>query len=133
MGTGQNKTNEGIEAHIVQADVLAVGRNAKAVKNELHNAEFNKDFAIAVKGFTEAVNNLNLDKKARQVLQEDIDSLELSMKENKNTQSAQGALTNIVGKLRMVGIAVKETEKIIEPLKKITKLLKIPLSFIGIG
>ena len=95
---------EGIQANTVSADVLAVGRGAKAIKYGVGNAQ---DLAKAIEQLRVGLEGLNLQPNAKEIIKEDLAELHAAT-ESKQPQAdrAGRALQSLSGKLKMVGVVV---------------------------
>jgi len=124
-----NAGNQGIQATNVQAEVLAVGQGAQAVK---HAAAADAEvLAKAVGQLRVAIAGLGLQPAARAVLERDVEGLaEATRSHRPDAPKAESHLKGMAEKLKMVGIVVKEVAGLAEPVSKIATLLRIPLTFL---
>ena len=128
-----NAGNQGIQATNVQAEVLAVGQGAQAVK---HAAAADAEvLAKAVGQLRVAIAGLGLQPAARAVLERDVEGLAEATRSHRpdvhpDVHKAESHLKGMAEKLKMVGIVVKEVAGLAEPVSKIATLLRIPLTFL---
>jgi len=120
--------NEGIQANTVQADVLAVGRGAKAVKVVLADAD-RRELFEAIAELRRGLQILNLQKPVRDAIQSDVAQIEDAAR-TKETDATRvgGFLHSLVGRLEQVGILVKEASSLVAPIKAIASLLHLSLA-----
>lgn len=125
-------TNEGIQADTVTADVLAVGRGAKAVKTVHGNADSEKLLA-AVRSLRSQLDNLPLTKSQRDDLDQHAQTLEhVASSKPANSPEAQSAFAKFLDKLKDVGVVVKETAELVAPIKTIAGLVHLSLAVLGL-
>ena len=123
--------NEGIQANTVNADVLAVGRNAIASKTT-YGGDSHAQLAQAVSQFVKALDALQLQAHAKEAIEEDLATLRAALEKRPSADRVGGILQSISGKLKMVGVVLTEVVALSEPVAKIASLLKIPLSLLGL-
>jgi hypothetical protein len=124
--------NAGIQANIVQADVLAVGYGAQATKHS--TAGDPEALARAVAQLREAIDGLALQPAAREVLERDVHGLAAAASlERPDANKAQIHLEGIADKLKMVGVVLTEVVGLVDPATRIANLLRIPLAFLTGG
>jgi Family of unknown function (DUF5955) len=126
------QVNEGIQATTVTAEVLAVGHNAKATKTTYGGSDKAK-LAQAVQQLHRALDALQLQAHARAMIEEDLKALRsgVQLKEPQANHIAQ-ILQGIGGKLKMVGVVLKDALALREPITQIAHLLQIPLHLFGL-
>ena len=122
--------NEGIQATTVTADVLAVGRGARAIKHGAAPDAAALDHAIAQ--LREAVAALGLPPAARDLLQKDVQGLaEATAPGTQPDERKAGThLQGLSDKLKMAGLVMNDLVGLAEPATKIAAILRIPLSFL---
>jgi hypothetical protein len=124
--------NEGIQAKTVQAEVLAVGRGARAIKSVA--AGDAEALAQAIAQLREAIAGLGLQPAAREVLERDVSALAEDVQSGgTDGGKAESRLRGIADKLKMVGVVLGDVAALAEPVTKIAGLLRIPLSFLAGG
>lgn len=132
MSPRRSIPNEGIQADTVTADVLAVGRGAKAVKTVHGNAESEKLLA-AVQSLRSQLDNLPLTKPQRDDLDQHAQTLEhVASSKPANSPEAQSAFAKFLDKLKDVGVVVKETAELVAPIKTIAALVHLSLTALGL-
>jgi predicted metal-dependent RNase len=127
----ESPSNEGIQASVVNADVLAVGRNAQAVKTVLGNADRTK--------LMEAVAKIDQELELLFVNRPDLRDLRDNAKELARTvnhevvdpQQVEGTLGRLISKLKEGGVIVKEVAGLIAPIQAIGGLLHLSLAGLG--
>ena len=123
--------NEGIQATNVRADVIAVGRGARASKR---TRDTSREVTIAVDRLRSAVEALNLPSHAQAAIRDDLTALHAVAESSASEpERASQALQGIAGKLKMIGVVVSEVVALSEPVRKIAELLRIPLQAVGLG
>ena len=125
--------NEGIQADSVSAEVLAVGRNAKATKIVKSAADSQK-LLDALSELRQGLESLNLNAPAAAAVQEDVTTLENTIKQDQpDKPEVESILRGIAGKLKMVGIVLSEVIALSSPVSKIAAILSLSLKSIGLG
>lgn len=123
--------NEGIQATNVRADVLAVGRHARAVKRTAptdHAA-----LGSAIRELREALDALALDRATRDSLESELARLEeLRTAPAPSPPAAQDTLAALASKLKAAGVVLSETASLAGPIKTIASLLKVAMTQIWI-
>jgi hypothetical protein len=105
--SGGKTVIEGIQADSVTADVMAVGRGAKATKVVIGSSEETKALADAVEALRAGLDTLDLDAEQRGVVDEDVEALEGAVKQEQlDVDKVGGALRNLQSKLKMVGVVL---------------------------
>jgi hypothetical protein len=128
----QTTVNEGIQANVVKADVLAVGRGAKAVKTVFAEGD-RKALLEAVAQIHNELDRLNLDPSHRQEVKRHATELERSVTSKQaNPKEIEGALGKFIGKLKELGVIVKEAAGLVAPIRVIAGLLHVSLSSLGV-
>jgi hypothetical protein len=118
--------NLGIQARSVKADVMAVGAHATATKT-VYRQPGVQELEPLLNDLRSALAHLGLQAPAQQALAEDVKALnETALDQKPKPDRVSAILSNFVGKLKMVGIAVGEVTAIAEPIAKIAKLFGIP-------
>jgi hypothetical protein len=124
--------NEGIQANVVKADVLAVGRGAQAIKSVLSDSD-RKDLVGAVAQLTQQVKSLNLDKVQVEELSKHAHEIERAVaKPRVDPKEVQSAMGKFLDHLKQVGVALKEVAGFVAPIETMAKLLHISLSSLGL-
>jgi hypothetical protein len=124
--------NEGIQANVVKADVLAVGRGARAVKTVLASSD-QKELLAAVAKLNQHLQSLAIDKAQLQELSKHTEQIrEAVSKPQVDSTEVQGAAAKFVQRLKEVGVAVKEMAGFVAPLRTIGGLLHISLTTLGL-
>jgi hypothetical protein len=128
---GRASINEGIQADSVRADVIAVGRGARASKR---TGDTSREVTIAVDQLRSAVEALNLPPHAQAAIHDDLRALHAVAESGAAEPERAGhALQGIAGKLKMIGVVISEVVALSEPVRKIAELLRIPLQMVGLG
>ena len=123
--------NEGIQATHVSAEVIAVGRNARAIKYA-EDASDQQELLQAVERLRHGLLLLSLQSHAQATVDEDMAKLQSAVESRDRQGDAVGQiLESLSGKLKMVGIMLSEAANLSEPLRKIAELFHIPLNFLG--
>ncbi len=124
--------NEGIQANTVTADVIAVGRGARATKTVLADGD-RKQLLEALGKIQTEVDKLNLDAAQRDEIKQHAAQVERTLTvKQPDPVAAQGALQKFVGKLKTVGVIVNDAAGLVAPLHTIAGLLHLSLSAIGL-
>jgi hypothetical protein len=132
MSRQRSNVNEGIQANNVTADVLAVGRGAKAVKTVHGNTDTEKLLA-AMSAVRAQLDNLPLTKPQRDAVEQHAQDFErIAASKPANSPETQGAFAKFMEKLKDVGIAVKETADLVAPIKTIAGLVHLSLVAFGL-
>jgi hypothetical protein len=117
--------NEGIQANNVKADVLAVGRGARASKTVLRGGDDQK-LAAAIADLRSAIDALDLAAPAKRSIAADINRLEKPAETSQPGPDVRGkTLERIISKLKTAGVVVGQTAAVIEPIKTIAAALKL--------
>jgi hypothetical protein len=128
----RSSVNEGIQANVVKADVLAVGRGAKAVKMVLADAD-RKEILAAVGNIHQELGKLNLDKSHLDDVKRHAEELERTVTQKQaSPEEVEGSLGMLIKKLKQLGVAVKEVAGLISPIQTIAGLLHLSLSSLGL-
>jgi hypothetical protein len=128
----RSASNEGIQANVVNADVLAVGRGAHAIKMVLAEAD-RKQILEAVGQIHQELEHLNLSKPEVDVLKGHAEDLKQTViKEDANPKEVEGALGKFIERLKQVGVVVKETAGLVAPIHTIASLLHLSLTSLGL-
>ena len=121
--------NEGIQATNVHAEVLAVGHGAKAVEQvvDAGGVEAVRELRIALSG-------LNLRPADGRALTTDVEKLQEAAKSphHDGGASAGHALRRICDRLKAAGVIVSAVAGLLEPIKKIAAILRVPLETLGL-
>jgi len=126
------QANEGIQATTVSAEVLAVGRNAKASKTIYAGADQEK-LAKAVAQLGSALEALQLQPQAKAALDEDLKNLHAAVQAKEvKTDHVSQILQGVASKLKAVGVVLTEVLALSGPVSQIAQLLQIPLHLIGL-
>ena len=124
------KNNQGIIANSVVSDVVAVGYRSKAKQIVTVSSEDKKVIKDSIAKIQESVNELGLAKEAAAVVQSDVNKLKDKIENDPGDKDSIGNLVQQFSeKLKMVGVIVKDTATLIEPLKKIAGVLGLGISF----
>ena len=130
--TPNRSGNEGIQADSVKADVLAVGRGAKALKIVKSDADI-LELAKAISELRKELEKLNMNGTARAAVEEDIAALETEAgKRPSDPQEMGNLLQRIAGKLKMVGVVVTEVGSLSESMRKLAELVGLSLKSLGL-
>lgn len=122
--------NEGIQADNVKAEVMAVGRGARAYKQTIAAPG---ELARAIDQLGSALEALKLQPHAQAAITEDLTTLRTVAESNQaEPERAGNALQSLVGKLKMVGVVLSEVVALSEPVRKIAELLSVPLHLLGL-
>lgn len=124
--------NEGIQANVVKAEVLAVGRGAKAVKTVLAESD-RQEILTAVHSLQQELGKLKLDKPHLEAILQHAEELKSSAAQKQpSPEKVQGSLGMLITKLKQVGVVVKEVSGLISPIQTIAGLLHLSLSSLGL-
>jgi signal recognition particle subunit SEC65 len=127
----QASSNEGIRASTVIADVLAVGRNARAEKTVIEQAD-RKKLSEAVARLDQELESLAVRNPQLADIRENAQELSRSTSQDEvDPRHVQGVLGRLASKLKEGGVVVKEVAGLIAPIKAIAGVLD--LSLIGLG
>jgi hypothetical protein len=125
--------NEGIQANNVTADILAVGRGAKAIKIVRSAAEAH-ELIKAIRELQQGLDELNLNPTAREVVEEDITELEnIVILKHPDPEEIERLLKSMANKLKMVGVILAEVIALSTPISKIVKILGLSLKVMRPG
>ncbi len=125
-------SNEGIQANVVKADVLAVGRGAQAVKMVLRESD-REDILTAVGEIRRELGALKLEKAYEEEVQRHAQELErAATKKNASPAEVKGALGGLLEKLKQAGVIVSEVAGLVSPIQTIAGLLHLTLSSFGL-
>lgn len=131
-GRRQANGNEGIQGNVT-AEVVAVGRNARASKTVTLSDQGRVELDQAIAQLHQAIAALQVPPAAQQALKEDVSRLQSAATEDQPDHSKVGSiLENIAGKLKMVGDVTKNAVALVEPLGKIAGLFHLSLAAIGL-
>ena len=132
MKNHRSGSNEGIQGD-VKAEVLAVGRGAQAVK--VVQGPLDSEALESILGdMRAAIAALQLTPIAHETLNRDLGQLEEAVKTPKpDRDRIGGVLTNLAGKLKMVGVVLTDGLALGESFKKIAAMVHLPLRALGIG
>lgn len=126
--TNPSSVNEGIQGS-VNAQVVAVGRGASA-----HLTNYGSDSAqllASIEGLQAALASMNLSQPAREAVADDVKRLQETASQPKvEPQKVAGVLESLAGKLKMVGVVLKDAVEIAGPVKQIAALLHLSLPFL---
>ena len=107
----------------VVADVMAVGRNAKATKI-VKSATDSQELLEALKELRHGLENLNLNAQAEAAVQEDVTKLENTIQQDQpDKPEVENILRGIAGKLKTVGIVLSEVIALSSPVSRIAEIL----------
>jgi hypothetical protein len=124
--------NEGIQANVVKADVLAVGKGARAVKIVLSGSE-RENLLDAVAKLSQQIQSLGLEKGQIELLSRHAQDIKEAVnKPQVDSTEVQGVMEKFIKHLKQVGVAVKEMAGFVAPLQTIGGLLHISLSSLGL-
>ena|SRR5579871_1208441 len=130
--SARSQGNEGIQGNVT-ADVVAVGRNARASKTVTLSDQGRIELDQAIAQLHQAIAALQVSPVAQQALKEDVLQLQSAVTEDQPDHSKVGGiLENIAGKLKMVGDVTKNAVELFEPLGKIAGLFHLSLAAIGL-
>ena len=125
-------SNEGIQADVVKADVLAVGRGARAVKTVLSDSDHMR-LVAAVSMLGKQIDSLKLPKEHAAELASHAQEIGRAVaKADVNSTEVQSATGKFLQRLKQFGVAVKEVAGLVTPLETIGGLLHISLSALGL-
>lgn len=132
--SGGKTVIEGIQAETVQADVMAVGRGAKASKVVMGGDVDKQKLAKAFEELRQALNSLNLNATQQQLVEDDVHKLEeVTQKQPPDAQEAGSLLKSIVDKIKMAGIVLTEAVAFANAVRKLTELLGASLGGLGLS
>jgi hypothetical protein len=124
--------NEGIQGN-VQADVVAVGKGAQAVK-VVHEAFDRGALQAALRQMRAEIAGLQLSPLEHETLQHDLGHLDEQVKAPEpDRDRIGGLLAGLAAKLKLVGVVLTEGVGLGESFKKISVLLHLSLKALGIG
>jgi hypothetical protein len=109
--------NEGIHATTVTADVIAVGRGARA-KKIVHGADDQAALRDAIAALRQGIDAMRLASDARQKVEAEVVALERVSPSTKPEQ-ARSRLADLMTTLKTVGVAVSDVVGLVDPIRKI--------------
>jgi len=131
-GRKPSSGNEGIQGNVT-AEVVAVGRNARAIKITKLSGEDRAELEQAIAQLHKAIESLKIPPSAQEALKADVSSLKtVAVSDKPDRDKVGNILENIAGKLKMVGAVVGNTVALFEPLGKIAGLFHLSLAAIGL-
>lgn len=122
--------NQGIQGN-VQAEVVAVGKKAKAIKNvpRLQNL---KEIEAAVGDLRKILENLSLHPPVKQAVLDDVDSLTAeSRSKHANKDRIGNLLAGLSEKLKLSGVVLTESIGLGETIRKIAEMVQLSLKALG--
>jgi hypothetical protein len=128
---GDRKINQGIQANTVNADVIAVGTGARAIKYS-NSSEY--ELREAVDELRDAIASLNLRPGVKARIGEDLGALKQVAEKKLPDDTNRGALTlySVAGQLKSAGVVLPEVVTLADPVRKIAGLLRVPLDMLGL-
>ena len=126
-----SQPNEGIIANTVTADVLAVGKGASATKYQI-DTQVQKDVIEKLDTVINLINTNSPDKASSKILVNDLAAIKTEVEKGQPDQEkVQTKLSSFGEKFLLVKNTLKDATDVIESVKTIASLLKIPLSFLA--
>jgi hypothetical protein len=123
--------NEGIQATTVNADVLAVGRGAKATK--VVHASDQVELLNAVRNLERALAGMSLSDSAKQAVQKDCSKMkEAVQKKQPNSRQVGTLLQHLTRRLKTTGVIIKDVAGLIGPIEKIAGIVHLTLASLGV-
>ena len=124
----RSAANEGIHANTVTADVLAVGRGARAEKTVIANGD-QRALLDAIAALRAGIDRLQLPAAVTRPIAEDVAALEReSQQKASSPEAAAGRITSIMTKLKAAGVVISDVATLVEPIGKIVSLLRIAVA-----
>ena len=124
----RSSVNYGIQGNVT-AGVVAVGENATAIQ---YQGGIDPRVTAAIAELRAGLDALIRDPGARAAIEEDVEKLESAASQEPDAEQAKGALENLAGKLKMIGVMISETVSIGNAVRKLGGLLGMSLSFLGL-
>ncbi len=125
-------SNEGIQGN-VQADVVAVGKGARAVK-VVHGGLDRGALETLLTQVRAEIAALRLSPLEHQTLQQEVSRIQQEVEAPQpDRDRIGGLLTGLAAKLKMVGVVLTEGVGLGESLKKMSALVHLSLKALGIG
>lgn len=122
--------NQGIQANTVNADVVAVGTGARAIK---YSNASDHDLLDAVDQLRAAIAGLNLRSDVKARVGEDLETLrQIAEKKLPDDNRGTISLYRVAGQLKSAGVATHQAVNLAEPVRKIAGLLRVPLDMLGL-
>lgn len=126
------QSNEGIIADTVNADVLAVGKGAQAVKYQINN-QVQQEVLAQLDRVIDLICKASSDPGANEILTRDLSGIKTEVqKEAPDEGKIVSLLKGFSDKFTLVKNVFGNASDIIESMKSIASLLKIPLSLIAL-
>ena len=117
--------NEGIQANTVKADVLAVGRNARATKQVWSRTDL-KALQNVMRELRHGIDVLRLPPERQKAVAVELDALDhIAKSPSPDADQAERSLSSLARKLKAAGIVLAETVALSEPIGKISALLRL--------
>ncbi len=127
--TEMAQVNMGIQAENVRAEVIAVGPNARALKN---TPEESRSVLKTIEQLKLALEALNLQPQVTADIAEDLASLhEMARGKHTEPERAGSIMQSLATRLKEVGIVVSEVVALSGPLGKIADWLRVSLHTLG--
>jgi hypothetical protein len=124
--------NEGIQGNVT-AEVVAVGRNARAIKITKLSGEDRAELEQAIAQLHKAIEALQIPPAAQETLKADVSRLQTAAASDQpDHDKVGGILENIAGKLKMLGSVTANAVAVFEPLGKIAGLFHLSMAAIGL-
>lgn len=124
--------NQGIQGNVV-AEVLAVGKGARATKTVTVTGSDKAELATAIDRLQKAIAALPVSPQARAVLATDAGELEKVVQAKKpDAAKVSGLLERISGKVKMLGEITKDVTGIVSPLVKIAGVFHLSTAVLGL-
>jgi hypothetical protein len=124
------QANEGIQANNVTAEVIAVGRHARATKTASGDS---LDLAKSIHQFQSALEALDLKPQVKAGVEEELAALHTVVQSNQPApEQASHLMQSLAGKLKSAGVVLSEIVTLAEPARKIAELLRVPLHLLGL-
>ena len=131
MTSKPTSTNEGIQATTVKAEVLAVGRNAKATK--VVNASDQAELLNAIRDLEKGLSGIGLSDSVRRAVQKDHSKLkEATQKKQPDQGEVATILQRLTKRLKGAGVIIKDVAGLIGPIEKIAGIVHLTLASLGV-
>jgi len=135
MPTGKQSSgghNEGIIATNVSADVMAVGKGATATKYQI-DSQTQKDVMAKLDAVIELINRNAADNASGKILTSDLAEVRTEVAKAEPDQDKVTLMLKSFGeKFTLVKGVLKNASEVVETVKTIASLLKIPLAFLAL-
>ena len=120
-------SNEGIQANSVTADVVAVGRGARAEKVVL-GREDQRQLVEAIADLKRGIEGLQLSAANRKSVEADVAAIEQMSRAAQDPEQARSRILDLISTFKTIGVAVSDIVTLVEPIRKIVGLLHLGIT-----